>query len=101
MSTGVQAELVICDAGYVQILQPGGYTGNEAYSLDGIPFGPTPEQRQPERRLGFGTLVSSRMDEVAERPVPRATVFRQTAVANGRSDISPLEPRATAASAKP
>lgn len=38
VSTGAQAQLVIYGEGYVQIIQPGGYSGNEVYSLDGITF---------------------------------------------------------------
>jgi hypothetical protein len=37
VSSGAQAQLVIYE-GYVQILLPGGYYGNEVYSLDGITF---------------------------------------------------------------
>ena len=38
VSTGVQAQLVIYGEGFVQILLPGGYTGNEVYSLDSVTF---------------------------------------------------------------
>jgi hypothetical protein len=38
VSTNAQAELVIYGEGYVQVLQPGGYTGKEVYSLDGVTF---------------------------------------------------------------